>query len=80
LQLDDSLPVLTSLVMVDFYSLLRKLAAQSRLTHAEVEEIREFLRGSTVIIDSPAELLDRAWEIAVRLGQSDVFDAYGYAA
>ena len=46
----------------------------------EAEQILEVVQAITLVrVGTSPALLDRAWEIATLLGQSDVFDSLGYA-
>lgn len=71
--------VVTVTIVVEFLSLLRALTTRRQLSGAEAETLKRKLSELDHPIEGPAGLLDRAWELATALGQSDVFDAYGYA-
>ena len=64
----------------EFPSLLRKLIARR---HLEVGEGARILRAlialKVEVVPTDERLILRAWDIATDLGQSDTFDALGYA-
>lgn len=67
-------------VMVEFLSFLRSSVVRSRIDRSEAARIATLaLSLDRLSGQLPLTVLNRAWEIATRLGQSDVFDAYGYA-
>lgn len=64
----------------EFLSLLRKAVTRRDLPPALAEAVRDwFDRLDVVRVEVSAAVLARAWELAVRLNLSDVFDALGYA-
>lgn len=68
-------------LFVEFLSVLRKQVTRGRLSSDEANIIRdELLAIPVVVLPTGAATLRRAWELAVDLNQSDVFDALGYAA
>ena len=69
-----------SVVLVEFLSLLRKLRTRRSLGPELTREILEYVMSLLTRRAEPSDAaLARAWSIATRLGQSDVFDALGYA-
>ena len=67
--------------LAEFDSLLRKLVTVRRATLAEANEVRDRAMSiHEVVVPVGSVVRQRAWELAARLGQSDVFDALGYAA
>ena len=65
---------------LEFPSLLRKLVNRRQMASADARDLHERLLGLTIdIVPIDDALLRRAWDIATDLGQSDTFDALGYA-
>jgi predicted nucleic acid-binding protein len=69
-----------STFLVEFMSVLRKAVARRRYLQQEADEILKVLRAiNPTIIEPTTTTLDRAWQLSIQLGQSDVFDSLGYA-
>ncbi len=67
-------------LFLEYESLLRKAVNRRQITVREADNAFEDLRSLQVtIIPLDEPLLARAYELAKLLGQSDVFDAAGYA-
>ena len=72
--------VAPSVLYTEFSSALRKFVARRQLTSSFAETLFEALLSFRMeIVPTDEALIRRAWEIAVDLGQSDTFDALGYA-
>ena len=73
--------VLSPAVLVtEFSSLLRKLMARRQVERALADRLlRDLLSFRIELVPTDEQLLLRAWDIATDLGQSDTFDALGYA-
>lgn len=63
---------------VEFKSFIRKSITRRHLTSREGTEIVRRLRFASRIVHATDDLLERGFELATRLGQSDTFDATGY--
>jgi predicted nucleic acid-binding protein len=65
---------------LEYPSLLRRLISQRRLAQDEGDALfGAFLASDIIPVPLSTPLQERAWELARRLGQSDTFDAMGYA-
>ena len=66
-------------LLLEFPSLLRRLLARGILVDEEVGSLFEiFLELDIRPVPLDPQMLRRAWDLAVDLGQSDIFDAAGY--
>ena len=66
-------------LQLEFPSLLRRLVARGILVDEEVGSLFEiFLDLGVQPVQLDRQMLRRAWDISVDLGQSDLFDAAGY--
>ncbi len=76
--LDDDEVLVTPLVLVEFHSLLRKLTLRGTLTSTDVANaLADMASYQPRMAWEPGVELE-GFELAVRLGQSDTFDATGY--
>lgn len=70
----------TDALFLEYLSLLRKATNRGHVTSVEADRAFQELRHLDIlIIPLDDHLLARAYELAKLLGQSDVFDAAGYA-
>lgn len=73
-------PICADSMFVEFTSLLRKFVNQQRLSgQVAAVVLDELLEFRIELIPVHEALVRRAFEIATQLGQSDTFDAMGYA-
>jgi predicted nucleic acid-binding protein len=71
--------VLAPSVLVEFYSLLRKLVVRGRLEAQDAADIAAaLLLIPTIQAESTGADAIEGFRLAARLGQSDTFDATGY--
>ncbi len=66
-------------VLVEFASILRSLTVRRRLSGADSHVIFEALLGISTLQSWHEEAPRRGFALVIRLGQSDTFDATGYA-
>lgn len=75
---DDDEILVTPPVMVEFHSLLRKLTLRGTMTSADATTALADMAAYQPRVEWQSGAAVEGFELAVRLGQSDTFDATGY--
>lgn len=72
--------IATPALLLEFSSSLLKLRNRGDLPAEQAQRLHRLVLSMHTLVPLPVGVFERAWQVANELGQSDTFDALGYAA